>query len=77
MIEELDRRSVYRDDVEFTPHVPSGHVRGDGYRLLPKIRELYGRGMSQLDISIELELGLCTVGRLIRQYKVPKGKKVG
>lgn len=72
------RGDVYRTDVEFAPPKESGArdpSYGSSLRWLERIAELYGRGVSQLEISNELDLSPGYIGQLIRKYGIVKGGK--
>jgi hypothetical protein len=81
MIEEIgaDRRAdVYRTNAEFASEPekrqPRPEVRGD-WRWIEPISQRYARGMSQLDIAIDLDIALGRVGKIIREHGIKKGCK--
>jgi DNA-binding NarL/FixJ family response regulator len=72
---EARRADVYRTDVEFAPETPSPKRRGSGVKRVDEIRELYARGISQLDIAVELGMSQHTISNLIRRFSIEKGTK--
>lgn len=71
------RGEVYQTDVEFTPetHVERDPRWGSSERWVAPIRELYGRGLSQLEVANELNLSQGYVSILVRKYGIVKGKR--
>jgi hypothetical protein len=74
-LSDTRRPSVYRTDVEFAPEQPLRQHEGSSKRWIEPIRALYARGMSQLEISIELDISPGYVSQLVLQHKIEKGKR--
>jgi hypothetical protein len=81
VIEELSagrRRDVYRTDVEFAPEAASYERDprwGSSARWVARVGELYGAGVSQLEISNELGVSPGYISELVRRYGITKGVK--
>lgn len=73
MIEERDRASVYRTDVEFAPPAVPVYPKGYMDKLAKPVRELAARGLSQLKIANELGISQGSVSSIMRKHRITKG----
>lgn len=72
------RAGVYRTDVDFAPEEVRenvGSAGGPSTRWVEPIKELYGRGMSQLDVAVELGISAGYVSQLVLQHGIVKGRR--